>query len=133
MRECHVCGALFPKTKKNTMTICKACNTKRVKSQSTVAKMWRRAKNRATRSGMAFDIEKSDIRIPDNCPILKIPLVVHSGSSGGRYNSPSLDKIDPSLGYTKGNIQVISHKANIMKADASLAELRLFAEWVSSL
>ena len=45
-------------------------------------------------------------------------------------NSPSLDRMDNSKGYVKGNVQVISHKANSMKFSASKDELLKFAEWV---
>lgn len=131
MRICNDCGDEFQETQKDTMRICRVCNTKRVKSQSDVGKMWRRAKARAKERGMAFDIDKSDLVIPSYCPILGIKLECHSGSSGGKYNSPSLDKIIPSLGYVKGNIQVISDRANKMKADASISELWLFAEWIN--
>lgn len=133
MRLCTNCQEEFCPTKKDTMRICKQCNTDRVKAQSDAAKMWRRAKSRAKERGLAFDIEKSDIKIPTHCPILNIELKCHSGSSGGKYNSPSLDKIIPELGYIKGNIQVISDRANKMKADASFLELKKFAEWINKL
>ena len=44
--------------------------------------------------------------------------------------SPTLDKIIPERGYVKGNVQVISHKANSMKRNASLDELLLFSRKV---
>ncbi len=86
--------------------------------------MWRAARNRAQAKNLPFDIEVSDIVIPEFCPVLGIELY----SSQGHFNaaSPSLDKVVPDLGYVKGNIWVISHKANIMKHDATLEELLLF-------
>lgn len=66
------------------------------------------------------------------CPALGVPL--NWASKGGHCpESPSLDRIVPRLGYIKGNVQVISYRANRMKNDASLAELRTFIAWVASL
>jgi hypothetical protein len=56
--------------------------------------------------------------------------LVAGDKKGPRPDAPSLDKIDPKLGYVPGNIQVISHKANAMKWDATREELRAFAKWV---
>lgn len=127
-RECTNCGVIFERTCINTQ--CLSCNTRRVKAMTPEWKMHQRAKQRAKNAGREFDLKFSDITIPTHCPILGIPLQVHSGSSGGKANSPSLDRIDSQKGYTRDNIQVISHRANVMKADASVAELKVFAEWV---
>lgn len=130
-RICTKCGVEFERTSKN-MSICHKCNTERVKSSSLEAKMYRRAKRRASERGNEFNIEPEDIKIPDACPILGIPLFEHVGKSGGTKNSPSLDRIDSTEGYVLGNIQVISTLANLMKSDASVDELRTFAKWVIS-
>lgn len=129
-RECTMCGNLFEITSK--MTLCKPCNSTRVKSQTPEWKMHQRAKSRCKKSGIEFSLEVSDIIIPDKCPILGIPLNVNFGRSGGRKDSPSLDRIDNSKGYTKDNIQIISNLANIMKASANEKELIAFANWVYS-
>lgn len=86
------------------------------------------AKARAKKQNIPFSITIDDIVIPEICPILKIKL--KSSTKSPTSNSPSLDKIIPELGYVKGNIQVISHKANAMKTNASISELLLFSEWV---
>jgi hypothetical protein len=79
------------------------------------------AKNRAKAKGIPFDLEIADIVVPDFCPILGIPLVVSTESA--KDGSPSIDRIVPEKGYVKGNIQIISHKANTIKSNASLEEL----------
>lgn len=65
---------------------------------------------------------------PAQCPVFKQPFVERG--SGFSPMSPSIDKRDPSKGYVRGNIQVISMLANAMKRDASPEQLKLFAEWV---
>lgn len=90
----------------------------------------RRYRKRAELLGVDFDLEFSDIRIPKKCPVLGIPL-----KTGGRRraeigNSPSVDRVDNRLGYVKGNVRVISHRANAIKSDATLDELKRICRYV---
>ena len=82
------------------------------------------ARRRASLKGIDFNITEEDIVIPPICPILEVPLVI--GTKDNYEYSPSLDRIDNSKGYIKGNIQVISKKANSMKNSATLGELKAF-------
>ena len=111
---------------------CKTCHGERghrnYKKQSPETKMLNSAKHRAKKGGYALSITEEDIVIPARCPILGIELAKAEGCHAD--NSPTLDKIDPTLGYVPGNVQVISHKANSMKHNATAEELRLFAKWV---
>ena len=84
-----------------------------------------RIKSKAKKGGTPFDLELSDIVIPDVCPILGMKLVNVNQGRGYHTNSPSLDKINPTLGYVKGNVRVISARANLLKNDATSHELRL--------
>jgi hypothetical protein len=86
------------------------------------------AKKRAQRDGLPFDITLADLTIPEFCPVLGIKLV----SSQGRPSdaSPSLDKIRPERGYVRGNIAIISNRANRLKMNATAAELRAIAAWM---
>lgn len=99
--------------------------------QNVASRLCSVAKQRATLKGIEFNITKEDIVLPTHCPILGLELEVHiDGGAGGKDNSYSLDRIDPTKGYVKGNIQVISNKANSMKFTASPEELLQFAKWI---
>ena len=91
-----------------------------------------RAKRRSKIKEITFDIVKEDIVVPTHCPILGIPIKVNKGGRTASFDSPSLDRIVPTEGYVKGNIQVISYKANAMKNNATVDELKKFANWVTS-
>lgn len=83
--------------------------------------MLQNAQKRARQGGYPCTITVDDIVIPEYCPLLGIKL--HSGRPLAA--SPSLDKIKPELGYVPGNVWVISHRANALKGDASLEELKM--------
>lgn len=88
------------------------------------------AKSRALTKGLMFNLHYDDIQIPNLCPVLKIPLVPSEGMSD---NSPSLDRKVPYLGYVKGNVQVISMKANRIKTDATSLEISQVLEYVKAI
>jgi len=90
--------------------------------------MWRTSKSRAKRDNREFNIEVSDIIIPDICPVLG--LFISKEAKGRQDNSPSLDRIDNSKGYVKGNICVISWKANNIKNVGTAEEHRKIAEYI---
>jgi hypothetical protein len=91
------------------------------------------ARARAKRAGLPFTITRKDIIIPSHCPILGIPLFKVTGKQGGGDNSPSLDRIRPELGYVPGNVIVISMRANRIKSDATIQELRDIASFYATL
>lgn len=84
--------------------------------------MLKAAAKRAREQGLEFDLTKDDISIPAVCPVLGIPLFVRSKKGPGN-NSPSLDRFKNEIGYKKHNVNVISHRANRIKTDASVEEL----------
>lgn len=91
-----------------------------------VHNMWKRAHDRALKYNLEFNIEESDIIIPEICPLLNIPIIC--GDKDDYENSPSLDRIDNHKGYVKNNVWVISKKANSMKNSASHSELDTFCK-----
>ena len=90
--------------------------------------MLRAAQYRAKIGEFPCTISETDIVIPERCPLLGIKLTCAKGKGGVKDSSPSLDKIIPELGYVPGNVWVISHKANSMKRNATLAEFVLMAK-----
>lgn len=93
----------------------------RFRIQNPEKELLKGAKKRAARYGLPFDIDVLDIVIPSVCPMLGIPLQrcekIHGDSS------PSLDRIIPALGYVKGNVMVISYRANKAKNNLTGEEL----------
>jgi hypothetical protein len=85
------------------------------------------ARDRARKLNLPFDIEATDIIIPDVCPWLGIPLYKSKGRGRPHPNTPTLDRLVPSKGYVKGNVIVISYRANRLKSDATSDELRLIS------
>jgi len=81
------------------------------------------ARRRAQKRGLPFDLIVEDINVPRFCPALGIPLYRASGRRAQGPNSPTLDRITPELGYVRGNVRVISSRANQIKSDATPAEL----------
>ena len=153
-KKCRSCGVTKPldqfhknaSCKDGMHTLCKICNNlkatawvkenlskvvahKKARRKDVRKSLLEAAQNRARIKSLPIDITLDDIIVPDICPILMIPL---EKSTTGRANpnSPSLDRIVPEFGYVKGNIQVISNKANSMKNNATQAELIKFANWI---
>jgi hypothetical protein len=99
---------------------------RRRKGNVIINRILQRARRRSKLSNLEFNLEKSDIFVPEFCPILGIKLGISEGHS--RDASPSLDRINNNLGYIKSNVRVISTKANKMKGDATLEEIEVFCK-----
>lgn len=83
-------------------------------------------RRRARDKGLEFNLTVDDIKIPAKCPLLGIPLYRGVGNSTG--NSPSIDRIDSSRGYTSDNVWIISNRANTLKGNATLEELDMLVK-----
>lgn len=81
----------------------------------------KRLKAIAKRKNLDFNLTEEDIFVPEVCPILGIPIV--SSTISWSSNNPSVDRVDNSKGYVKGNVRVISFKANSLKSNLSLQEI----------
>lgn len=110
---------------------CKTANTKSVNAwanKSLEAKIHNRTKTRAKERGIPFDLNIEDIVVPDVCPVFGMPFIY-----GDHLWTASIDRVKPELGYVKGNIIIISNKANMMKSTATCEEVGLLYKWFLTL
>lgn len=90
----------------------------------------RLAKKRASLKNIEFSLTEDDFELPTHCPALGIPLKFHFGEgAGGQDDSFCLDRLDNNKGYVKGNVSIISHKANRLKGNATIEELENLLSW----
>jgi hypothetical protein len=85
---------------------------------------------RCKKNNIPFDLEESDIVIPEVCPILGINIVCDGSQID---SSPSVDRLVPEKGYVKGNIIIISNRANRLRNNGTSTEHFLIATFYSKL
>ena len=91
-----------------------------------IALLVRSARTRAKSKGWEHNITIGDIVPSEICPLLGINLNWSNGAT--RQDSPTLDRIDTNKGYIRGNVWVISHKANSIKNNATYKEFITIAK-----
>jgi len=132
---CKHCGEVSYRKNRhgNFASVCQKCANKQCnsfKTRNPKKFMAQCAKQRAKKAGVPFSITDADFEIPEFCPVLGVKL--ESGTKKYHDNSPSLDRVIPSLGYVPGNVVVMSFRANRIKGDASRAELQTVIDWMDA-
>ena len=94
--------------------------TKRRKTNNPQKFWWKQIRSSAFQRGIPFELEETDLVLTSHCPVLGIEFV-----EGHREFAPSVDRIDNTKGYVKGNVWIISRRANRIKNDSTLEELQL--------
>ena len=89
------------------------------------------AKSRAKSRGLEFNIEKEDLELPEVCPVFGIPIIPARGYRTD--NSPSLDRIDNTKGYVKGNVRIISWLANCRKGDLTIEQVEALLRYMKGI
>ena len=123
----------------DTKNTCKKCSIK-IRQTEKLNRDWKvdaarllykNIKSRCKRIGREFSIELEDITIPEKCPVFGFDLKREDRQTW--MCAPSVDRIDSSKGYIKGNITVVSRRANILKKDATLEELEQLFNYYKTL
>ena len=91
-------------------------------------KIWESAKKRSKKNNILFTLSVKDIPdIPSYCPILGIKIISNT-KAGPLDSSPSIDRVQSELGYVPGNVRIISNRANRLRNDANIEELKLLVK-----
>src|ERR1019366_6151215 len=113
-------------------SICKKCEltySYKYRNSDPIQRLYMNARSGANARKLNFNILKSDLIIPEKCPILGLNLIF---SNKVTRNTPSIDRIDSNIGYEKNNIIVCSYRVNRLKGDASIGEMKLiYNNWKS--
>lgn len=94
--------------------------------------------SRANERGLPFDRDyytsermTEMLRSTPTCPCCGVELLTtYSGLAKPLDNSPSIERVTPSLGYVQGNVALLCFRCNTIKRDASLAELERIVVWL---
>ena len=123
----------------DTKNTCKKCSIK-IRQVEKLNRDWKvdaakllysNIKSRCKRIGREFSIELEDILIPEKCPVFGFDLKREDRQTW--MCAPSVDRIDSSKGYIKGNVTVVSRRANIIKRDATIEELEQLFNYYKTL
>lgn len=151
-KHCKKCEKLLPfsdfnrgNSLGNRLSICRKCQSDRHRMQmddlvSPEGRAKLMVRNISSRKNdPRYDEKYKDIEIsilpedllplPSHCPILEVELDYLT--SERTWNSPTLDKVMPERGYTRGNVEIISDLANRIKNDAQPHEILKVYEWLS--
>jgi len=80
------------------------------------------AKQRAKKLKVPFDLTLDDIIIPSHCPVFGIE--IKNNEIYKSNHSPSIDRLVPEKGYVKNNICIISDKANRLKSNMTIEDVK---------
>lgn len=79
---------------------------------------------------MPYDLDQEYLESiwTGECPVSGVKLDKEAERADG--GAAELDRINPALGYTKGNVAFLSRKMNRVKSDVSIEELENLLRWM---
>ena len=151
---CSTCNITFPLTKENFhkrndsdtgfQHRCKKCLEKDPTRVNRLIKKddldlfikdrFHGARSRSIKKGIEFELTLEYLKDLWNiqnglCAITKIKMT-HTILEGKLKTNLSIDKVDPALGYTKDNIQLVCNIVNVMKSNMSIENLMYFCKLI---
>ena len=99
-----------------------------VAGQKPTKRIFQTKKADAKRRKIPFTLIYETMDWPSECPLLGIRLDYGMGAKGSaKPNSPSFDRIDPTLGYHPDNVRITSNRANVLKNNGTVDEMMRLA------
>lgn len=88
----------------------------------------------AKSSNIQFEISVDDFPPQTNCRLLKRTVFCFTNTKQNKDSSLSIDRIDPTKGYTPDNTWLICDRANRIKNNATFAEFQeIYFSWKEEL
>lgn len=85
------------------------------------------ARKRAKQKGMECTIKVEDYPEQTHCSGLPTTVLEFDNPHGKKDTSPSIDRLDPTKGYTPENTWIVCDRVNRIKNDATLEEIEEIA------
>ena len=99
-----------------------------------LAKLLSMAKNRAKEKKLDFDLTLEYLKglwdgTDGKCQVSNIPFELRRPEFGKVHPyAPSIDRIEPSRGYTKGNVRIIVYQLNVALSEFGLEQFNNFVK-----
>lgn len=151
MRECRVCKKKLPEDRfykdprvgstNGLRTKCKTCTQQQLRGASSLtyqtflAKVYSSSKHARTKAGFTWEITVQDIvdlweEQGGRCAVTNLIMTHHRDGTGHKDFNASIDRINPTVGYTADNIRLVCYAVNIMRHRMDESE---FYFWIKSI
>ncbi len=96
------------------------CESKEAEPKRRAIRLIDKARSRARKRGIEFRLTKEwvlDGLIRGTCAVTEIRFDLKNGRGSGKHNryAPTIDRVDPAMGYTPDNCQLVIYQYNVAK------------------
>ena len=135
--KCEHCGDKYSPQCNHTKYCGAACARRAEYAAHMLDPKWRMrklvamAKNRAAKKLLDFDIDGDYMMTlwTGECAVTGVQLDLHNcGYRRVSPYAPSIDRIEPELGYTIGNVRIVCYQANVAISEFGLRQFHKFVE-----
>ena len=118
--------------RRNTCRECTKHYYIKIMVKNPFSKLHRNKKSACKAKGVPYDLDVDYLNSiwTGICPVFNTEIIKYSPYAKSSQYTAHLDRINPTLGYTKGNVAFISSRANRLKNNASLEELKLILDYM---